>query len=251
MFRPRYAIALTALTAVGAGLMFFGTGGAFAPPDAGGEWTAWSVLFRHGSPVFLFTPLIIGFICGAGFAEDSSTGYQWFIRIRMGSRIKSVSCKAVAILISSFIGFFASFLLLAAIAFLLTDHSSPLPKNVVYFNEGLFLLHPYLYLVLLAGIAGLGASAMAGVACFASLWIKNPYAAGAAPIGYLFGSIAFESLLKVYYFNIFSALSLADARFNLQILTSIWLVHIIVLYGITVFLYENDKILPVLVLRGD
>jgi ABC-type transport system involved in multi-copper enzyme maturation permease subunit len=250
MTRPIYLIAFTALVLFGMGLTYYTIGdgvptdgpGRLAAPDASGYWTAWSALLRVAFTVFLLVPVFIGFVAGASLAEDRQSGYWQFALIRVNSRIKWVCGKIAGIFAASFAGSSLSFLLLAIFSFLLYP-SAPLDAGIVRFNQEFFSNSPYLYLGLVAVILGLGAGAMAGIACLASIWIKNPYAVGAFPIGFmLFSTIVLGSLTQLEIFDLFGLLSFQIVGPSLGNIAFSWLTYIVVCYGGTIIFFGRESI---------
>jgi len=248
MTRPIYLIAFVVLILFGMGLIYFTVGdggpagpGELAAPDASGYWTAWSALLTVALPVFLLIPVFIGFIAGASLAEDRHSGYWQFALIRVNSRLKWVFGKIAGIFAASFVGSSLSFLLLAVFSFLLYP-SAPLDAGIVRFNQELFISNPYLYLGLVAVMLGLGAGTMAGVACLASIWIKNPYAVGAFPIAFLLFSIVPYSLTRLQILDLFSLLSLQRTGLSFENITFSWLTYLMVCYGGTIIFFGRESI---------
>jgi len=248
MTRPIYLIAFTVLILLGMGLIYFSVGdggpagpGEFAAPDASGYWTAWSALLRVALPVFLLIPVFIGFIAGASLAEDRHSGYWQFALVRVNSRIKWVFGKIAGIFAASFAGTSLSFLLLALFSFLLYP-SAPLDASIASFNEEFFGNSPYLYLGSVAVMLGLGAGAMAGFSCLASIWIKNPYVVGALPFAFLLFSLVPYSLTRLQLFDLFSLLSLQSTYLSFESITFSWLVYLIICYGGAIIFFGRESI---------
>jgi len=247
--RPIFIIAFTSLVLFGMGLTYFTIGdgvptdgpGRLAAPDASGYWTAWSALLRVALAVFLLIPVFIGFIAGASLAEDRHSGYWQFALIRVNSRMTWVSGKIAGIFAASFTGTSLSFFLLALFSFLLYP-SAPLDAGIVRFNQEFFSDSPYLYLGLVAVILGLGAGAMAGIACLASIWIKNPYAVGAFPIGFILFSLVLNSLTQLQIFDLFGLLSFQVVGSSLKNIALSWLAYIVVCYGGTIIFFGRENI---------
>lgn len=238
----KYIISFSLLALLGIGLIIFTTGGLYGAPDVSGQWTAWSALLKVALPIFLLMPLFIGFVTGASLAEDRHSGYQHFLQVRVSSRLGFVFSRAVGILGASFFGGIASFLLLTIFAFV-TLPSYPIDHNVANIDTLIFKQSPYLYLGLIAIMTGLGVSAMSGIACLASVWIKNPYIVGSIPIGILLFSIVLESIFKSKYLEIFPLLTLQNRRFTFSMIAIAWLVYIVLFYGLTIIFFDNKTVL--------
>lgn len=239
--RPRYIVMFLSLALLGVGLIVFSTGGLYQAPDANGKWTAWSGLLQIALPINVLMPLFIGFITGASLAEDRATGYQQFMQLRTNSRTQFIIGKSAGMISASFIGAVGSFALLSAVTFMFLP-GYPIDPNIASFNKELFGQSPYLYLGLIAIMIGLSASAMSGVACIASILIKNPYIVGSVPIGFLLSSTVLESIAKFKYFEIFTMLSIGSPEFTFSNLAFAWLLYILLFYGLTIFLFENKRV---------
>lgn len=240
--RRRYSIIFSLLALFGIGLILFSTGGLHGAPDEGGEWTAWSVLLQVALPIFILTPIFIGHITGSSLAEDSSSGYQKFLEIRVNSHVKFISGKILGIISASFFGGLLAYLLIVLFAFFMYPRT-PIDLNIARFDTGLFGSSPYLYLVFIGIMLGLGTAASSGIACFASVWIRNPYIAGSMPVGFMLFSIVFDSLAGTYFIDLQSLLSLSSSNLSFVKVLMVWIGYITIFYGLTILLFDRRNII--------
>ncbi len=165
----------------------------------------------HGTDTFLGTaPLIAGVVAAGSLAADRSIRYPTLVLVRGVSRPQYLLAKAVGMAAAAWLATFASCVLLFISAvFIFPWGSTALvgDYSVQPFPE-LFVSHPFLNDLLMAGLISLGAASLALSGMAAGALVTNEYVAATVPFLLVIGGAFLFDQGIVAFFSPYTYLDL-------------------------------------------